>query len=89
MHFHFSFMYGGTNRFFEVEKTDLTAHFYKAGNIVRYRELYINREEISLQRPLTVEKTPADTDSLEFISWSRDEQLDYINTPESPWVKDM
>lgn len=84
MHFHFTFMYGGTNCFFDMQKADLTAHFYKVGSTVRYRELDINREEISLQRPFTLEKGLEDKDSLEFISWSRDEQLEYVNTPESP-----
>ena len=84
MYFHFSYMYGGTNSFFEMEKADLTAHFYKVGNATKYRELNVNREEISLRQPFSVEKTPEDIDSLEFVSWSQDEQLDYIGAPETP-----
>ena len=84
MHFHFSYMYGGANRFFDMEKADLTAHFYQVGSAIKYRELDINREEIGIRQPLAVEKTPEDVDSLEFISWSRDERLDYVGTPATP-----
>lgn len=84
MHFHFSFMYGGTNRFFDMEKADLTAHFYKVGSSTRYRELNIDRDEIGPQNPLTLEKNLSDVDSLEFISWSQDEQIEYVNTPATP-----
>lgn len=84
MHFHFSFMYGGINRFFDMEKADLTAHFYKVGSTTKYREININREEIGPQNPLILEKGLNDVDSLEFISWSQDEQIDYVSTPETP-----
>lgn len=84
MYFHFSYMYGGTNSFFEEEKTDLTAHFYKIGNNIKYRKLDVKRDEITIQQPFSVEKTLEDVDSLEFISWSCDENLEYIGTSETP-----
>lgn len=87
MHFHFRFMYGGTNSFFEMEKTDLTAHFYQSGSPFRYRDIEVQRTEISPNRPLTIEKTPEDTGSLEFYSWSKDPAVDYINTPGTPLGK--
>lgn len=81
MRFHFRFMYGGTNRFFEMEKSDLTAHFYQSGSPFRYRETEVKRKEISLKQPLTIEKMPQDIGSLELYSWSKDPAAEYINTP--------
>lgn len=87
MRFHFRFMYGSTNRFFDMEKTDLTAHFYQSGKPFRYRELDVNRAEIKPDRPLTIEKMPDDNGSLEFVSWSKDPAANYINTPGTPMGK--
>lgn len=84
IHFHFSFMYGGANRFYDMQKADLTAHFYKVGSATRYREVNVNRSDISLEHPFAIEKYFDDIDSLEFISWSLDERIDYVNTPETP-----
>ena len=84
IHFHFSFMYGGINRFYDMEHADLTAHFYKVGSSIKYRELNVNRATINLENPFSIEKNLDDTDSLEFISWSLDERIDYVNTPETP-----
>lgn len=84
MYFHFSYLYGGVNRFFDMEKTDLTMHFYHVGESLKYRELTVERDNIGLQAPLTMEKEPLDADSLEIISWSNDPALEYVNTPEIP-----
>lgn len=84
MHFYFSYIYGGVNRFFEMEKTDLGMHFYQLGETVKYRETDIPRNSIGLTQPLIMDKTPDDRDSLEVISWSTDPAIDYVNTPETP-----
>lgn len=90
MYFHFSYMYyGSTNSFFEEEKEDLIAHFYKVGNGIKYRKLDIEREEIGIQQPLTVEKTLEDLGSLEFISWSSDKNIEYIGSNETPLGKGL
>lgn len=84
MHFYFSFIYGGVNRFFEMEKTDLTMQFYRHGSDLRYREMNVDRSSIDIQRPLTVEKTPDDTDSLDVILWSQDEMIEHVGTDDTP-----
>lgn len=87
MRFHFRFMYGGTNRFFDMEKTDLTAHFYQSGSPFKYRDIEVPRKEININQPLTIEKRPKDIGSLEFYSWSKDSVIEYINTPGTPLGK--
>lgn len=84
MHFHFSFVYGGENRFFEMQKSDLRLLFYHAGEGVRYRDTEVSRSAIGPQQPYVVEKTPYDVDSLELISWSSDTAVAYVSTPEIP-----
>lgn len=84
MHFYFSYIYGGVNRFFEMEKTDLEMHFYHLGETVKYRETDIPRNSIGLQQAFIMDKTPEDRDSLEVISWSTDPAIDYVNTPATP-----
>lgn len=84
MRFYFSYIYGGVNRFFDMEKTDLSMQFYKHGSVLRYREMNVNRSDIDIQKPLLLEKTPDDTDSLEVISWSRDEMIDYVGSTDTP-----
>lgn len=84
MHFHFSYIYGGVNRFFEMEKTDLGIHFYHAGEATRYRQMTIPRNSIGLTEPLTMDKTPDDLDQLEVISWSTDPAIEYVNAPDTP-----
>lgn len=84
MHFYFNYIYGGRNRFFEMETTDLNMHFYKNGSSVKYRQMTIDRSTIDIQKPLLMDKTPEDTDSLELVLWSTDDRLDYVNTPETP-----
>lgn len=84
MHFYFSFLYGGVNRFFDMEKTDLSMQFYRHGNDMQYREMNVDRSSIDIQKPLTIEKTPDDTDSLEVVLWSRDGKTEHIDTPRTP-----
>lgn len=84
MHFYFNYIYGGRNRFFDMETTDLNMQFYKNGSDVKYREITIDRTTIDIQKPLLMEKTPDDTDSLEILMWSTDERIDYVNTPGTP-----
>lgn len=84
MHFHFSFIYGGMNQFFEMEKTDLGIHFYHQDETVRYREISIPRNSIGPQKPYVMEKTLEDRDRIELISWSTDPVVDYVNPPETP-----
>jgi len=84
MYFQFTYLYGGVNRFFEMEKTDLTFHYYHVGEALKYREMMVARRDIGPQQPFVFEKTPADVDSLEIISWSTDPALQYVNTPETP-----
>lgn len=84
MHFHFSFIYGGVNRFFEMEKTDLGMHFYHQDETVKYRETGIPRNSIGPQQPYSMAKTPQDRDEIEIISWSTDPLIDYVNTPATP-----
>ena len=84
MHFYFSFLYGGVNRFFDMEKTDLSMRFYRQDDPLRYREINVDRSSISIQKPLTIEKTPDDADSLEVVLWSRDERIEHTGAPETP-----
>lgn len=85
MHFYFSFLYGGVNRFFDMEKTDLSMHFYRHGSNLKYREMNVDRSSIGIRTPLTIEKTPADADSLEVVLWSRDERVDYVGSSDTPF----
>ena len=84
MHFHFSYIYGGVNRFFDMAKSDMGLHFYHVGQTTKYRNMIVPRNSISLQQALILEKTPADVDSLELISWSTDPAIDYVATPDTP-----
>lgn len=84
MHFYFSFLYGGVNRFFDMEKTDLSMQFYKHGSDLMYREMNVDRSSISIRKPLTLEKTPDDADSLEVVLWSRDEGIEHTGTSVTP-----
>lgn len=84
MYFNFSYIYGGTNRFYELQKADMTMHFYHAGEDMKYREMNIPRTSIGAQQPLIIEKELTDVGALELISWSTDEALEYINTADTP-----
>lgn len=84
MYFHFTYLYGGVNRFFEMQKADMTFHFYHLGEAMKYREMMVMRRDIGPQQPFVFEKTPADIDSLEIVSWSTDAALQYVNTPQTP-----
>lgn len=84
MHFYFSFLYGGVNRFFDVEKTDLNMQFYRHGSDLMYREMNVDRSSIDIQTPLTIEKTPDDTGTLEVVLWSRDGMIDYTGGTATP-----
>lgn len=84
MHFYFSFIYGGVNRFFDMEKTDLNMQFYRHGNDLMYREMNVDRSSIDIQNPLTIEKTPDDIDSLEVVLWSQDERVEHTGSPKTP-----
>lgn len=84
MHFYFSFIYGGVNRFFDMEKTDLSMRFYKADSGLRCREMNVDRSGIDIQKPLTIEKTPDDTGTLETVLWSRDGMIDHVGGSDTP-----
>lgn len=84
MHFYFSFLYGGVNRFFDVEKTDLNMQFYRHGSDLRYREMNVDRSSIDIQTPLTIEKTPDDAGALKVVLWSRDDMIDYTGVTGTP-----
>ncbi|WP_291586527.1 FimB/Mfa2 family fimbrial subunit [Bacteroides sp.] len=82
MHLYFSYIYGGTNRFFETVTTPTHIIFYKADR--RYRELEVGTDETGLTRPYRLLKTQEDIGDLEIISWTLDDALDYVDTPETP-----
>lgn len=82
MHLYFSYIYGGTNRFFETVATDTYINFYKADR--RYRELKVGNDEIGLTSPYRFLKTMEDTGEIEIVSWTHDDALDYVDTPETP-----
>lgn len=82
VHLYFSYIYGGTNRFFETVTTDTHINFYKADR--RYRELKIGTGEIGLTDPYRFLKTQEDAGEIEIISWTQDDALDYVDTPETP-----
>lgn len=82
MHLYFSYIYGGTNRFFETVTTHTHLNFYKAEQ--RYRELTVNSDEIGLTRPYRFLKTPEDIGEIEIVSWSHDDALDYVDSPDTP-----
>lgn len=84
MYFQFTYLYGGVNRFFEMQQKDMTFHFYHVGEALKYREMRVMRRDIGPQQPFIFEKTPADADSLEIISWSTDDAIDYVCSPETP-----
>lgn len=84
MHFHFSYIYGGVNRFFDMVKSDMELHFYHVGQTTKYRNMTVPRNSIGLQQALILEKTPVDIDSLELISWSTDPAIEYVTTPNTP-----
>lgn len=82
MHLYFSYIYGGANRFFETVTTDTYVNFYKAGR--RYRELKVGNDEIGLTRPYRFLKEIKDDGEIEIVSWTHDDALDYVDTPETP-----
>lgn len=84
MYFHFTYLYGGVNRFFEQQKADMTFHFYHVGETMKYREMTVMRRDIGPQQPFIFEKTPSDIDSVEIISWSADSAIEYVGTPRTP-----
>ena len=75
MHFNFSYLSGGTNRFFELVETDVHFSHYKEGNV--YRETTIRRSDIDINTPWRVEKTPDDKDTIGVVAWSHDDALIY------------
>lgn len=82
MHLYFSYIYGGTNRFFETVTTNTHINFYKAER--RYRELEVGTDEIGLTRPYRFLKSLEDEGEIEIVSWTQDDALDYVDTPETP-----
>lgn len=82
MHLYFSYIYGGTNRFFETVATHTHINFYKAER--RYRELKVGIDEIGLTRPYRFLKSREDEGEIEIVSWTHDDALDYVDTPETP-----
>ncbi|MCD8181857.1 MAG: FimB/Mfa2 family fimbrial subunit [Bacteroides sp.] len=84
MYFHFSYIEGGVNRFYERQKADMNIHFYHVGETKKYREETVKIAAVGPQSHFTIEKMPADVDSLEFISWSTDPAVDHICTPDTP-----
>lgn len=84
MHFYFSFLYGGVNRFFDMEKNDLNMQFYRHGSDLMYREMNVDRSSVGIQKPLTIEKTPDDAGILEVVLWSRDGMIDYTGGADTP-----
>lgn len=81
MHLYFSYIYGGTNRFFETVTTPTHLIFYKAEK--EYREVAIPVDEVGITDPYRFLKTPADGGDIEIIAWTQDDALNYINTPAS------
>lgn len=84
LHIYFSYIYGGTEQFFDVAKTDVHLDFYYKDSNAKYRELSIERASIDINTPFLWEKTLEDRDSVTLISWTHDESLDYVvdtNTP--------
>lgn len=79
---YFSYIYGGTNRYFETVVTDTHINFYKAES--RYRELSIHPDEIGLTRPYRFLKTLDDAGEIEIVSWTQDDALDYVDSPATP-----
>lgn len=82
VHLYFSYIYGGTNRFFETVTTPTHINFYKADR--RYREVEVSAGEIGLTNPYRFLKTYEDTDEIELVSWTTDDALDYVDAPDTP-----
>lgn len=77
IHLHFSYMYGGTNRFFETVSSPTTVRYYKDGELYRTHEIGI--DEIDLNTPYRFMKTLEDGGELELAAWTHDDALDYVN----------
>lgn len=82
MHFYFSYLYGGTNRYFETVTTPTHLLFYKGG--IKYRENKVAAEETNLHTPFRLAKSFTDVDNIDLIGWSQDEHVDYVEPTGTP-----
>lgn len=82
MHFYFNYTTGGMNRYFETVKTDTYIDFYKNGS--KYRERTIGLADIGLTTPLRIPKELADVGPIQLISWTHDDRIDYVKSPQTP-----
>lgn len=82
MYLYFNYTYGSANSFFEAVKTDTYISFYKEDG--KYRELTVAPGTIAPTVPLRLPKDFADTGDIELVSWTHDEAVDYVSSPDTP-----
>lgn len=78
LHLYFSYIYRGTNQFYETAKTDVHVNYYYKAGGDKYRETTVERSSIDINTPYLWEKTLQDRDSVTLVAWTHDERVDYV-----------
>ena len=84
LHIYFSYIYGQTNQFYEIAKTDVHLNYYYKESGDKFRETMIERASIGINNPYVREKQREDKDSITLVAWTHDERVDYVDAAATP-----
>lgn len=84
LHIYFSYIYGGSNQFFDTAKTDVHLNYYYKESGSKYREELIERASIDIDKPYIKEKQREDKDSITLIAWTHDDRVEYVDNTLTP-----